>query len=172
MGGIFGTTGFSLSEGIQYGSGREEPTIICFRCGECCIKYQVRLSLIEAWRVVDYLGLAFDEWLDVYVDKDWRSTESFVLRQRDGACVFLKPAEASKKTSCLIHHVKPSACREWIPSLFRRECREGLSRYWGLTVSSLGQLEGAEEKLRDFYSFLKSPTFVDNVRADRAVCAV
>ncbi len=166
MDGIFGTTGFSLPQGIRYSSGREGPTIICFRCGECCIKYQVRLSVIEAQRVADYLELAFNEWLDRYADKHWLDTESFVLRQRDGACVFLELTDGSKKTSCLIHHIRPSICREWTPNLYCRECREGLAKYWGLTVNPLGQLEGTEEKLRDFYSFLKSPTLLDNLQAD------
>lgn len=100
----------SLPRGIQYGSGQKDPAIACFRCGECCRKYQVRLSLIEARRVADGLGLAFDEWLHRYVDKCWQRPESFVLRRRNGARVFLEQAEGSNKSRCLIHHVKPSAC--------------------------------------------------------------
>jgi hypothetical protein len=52
--------------------------------------------------------------------------------------------------------VKPAHCREWTPSLYRRECRDGLAKYWKLTVSPAGQLEGTEEKLRDFHSFVES----------------
>lgn len=169
MGAVSMAAGLSLPQGIQYGSGQEEPTIVCFRCGECCTKYHVCLSLIEAQKIADEMRLAFDEWLDRYVDKHWQQRESFVLRQRNGACIFLERADPSNKTSCLIHHVKPLVCREWTASLYRRECREGLAKYWGLTVSPLGQLEGAEEKLRDFYSFLKSPTFLENLQADCAV---
>ncbi len=155
MGVTFRATSFSLPQSIEYGSGREGPTIVCFRCGECCTNYHVRLSLIEAQLIADGLGLAFDEWLDRYADKYWHQPESFVLRQRNGVCIFLEYAKGSNKTRCLIHHVKPMVCREWTPSLYRRECREGLAKYWRLTVSPSGQLEGAEEKLSDFYSFLE-----------------
>lgn len=133
--------------------------IVCFRCGVCCSNYQVRLSLVEARRVTDELGLAFDEWLERYVDKYWQRPDSFLLRQRNGACVFLEQVKGSNKTSCLIHNVKPMACLEWTPSLYRRECQEGLVKYWSLTVSPSGQLEGSEEKLRDFNSFLETPRF-------------
>lgn len=66
----------SLPQDIQYGSGREESMIMCFCCGVCCTKYQVRLSLTEARRIADEMGLAFDEWLDRYVDKFWQCPES------------------------------------------------------------------------------------------------
>ncbi len=59
-------------------------------------------------------------------------------------------------TRCLIQPFKPSSCREWKPGLYHRECREGLVKYWQLTVSRLEQLEGAKEKLRDFCSFIES----------------
>jgi Fe-S-cluster containining protein len=63
--------------------------------------------------------------------------------------------EENRKTNCLIHRVKPAVCRIWILSLYCRECREGLAKYWQLAVSPLGQLEGAEEKLRDFLLFIE-----------------
>ena len=31
------------------------PLIPCFRCGVCCTRYQVRLSLVEARRIADQL---------------------------------------------------------------------------------------------------------------------
>ena len=130
---------------------------MCFRCGVCCTRYRVHLTLMEAQRIADDLGLSLGALLDRYVYQYWYTPESFLLRQRDGACIFLehKP-EASNKTYCLIHRVKPAACREWTPSLYRRECREGLAKYWKLTVSASGQLEGTEEKLREFHSFVES----------------
>jgi len=150
------TNAFGLAPGIQYTSEQDGPPIVCFRCGECCARYQVLLSLMEAQRIADDLGLPFDVFLDRYVDQRWHGSESFLLRQRGGACIFLEHPEGSNKTTCLIHRVKPALCREWTPSLYRRECREGLDKYWRLTVSASGQLEGTEEKLRDFHSFIES----------------
>ncbi len=166
---IFGGTSINLPPGIQYGFGSEEHDIICFRCGECCIKYHVRLSLVEARRIADELRLAFDDWLDRYTDKDWQRYESFVLRWRNGECIFLERVKGSNKTRCLIHQVKPEVCKIWTSSLNRRECREGLAKYWSLTVSPSGQLEGAGEKLSGFYSFLKSLTPSNDIESRYAV---
>ncbi len=156
---MFGGASLNLPPGIQYGFGSKEHDIICFRCGECCIKYHVRLSLAEARRIADELGLAFDDWLDRYTDKDWQRDESFVLRWRNGECIFLERVKGSNKTRCLIHEVKPEVCKIWTPSLNRRECQQGLVKYWRLTVSPFEELEGRKEDLRDFYSFLKSLEF-------------
>ena len=149
-------TTFVLSRGVEFSSGQEEPLIVCFRCGECCARYQVCLSLMETQCIADDLELSLDVFLERYVDQRWHGLESFLLRQPDGVCIFLEHTEGSNKTTCLIHRVKPAPCREWAPSLYRRECRDGLAKYWKLTVSPSGQLEGTEEKLRDFHSFIES----------------
>ncbi len=128
----------------------------CFRCGVCCTKYQIHLTMIEARRIADELGITWDEWLDRYTDQNWPESNSFLLRRCQRVCVFLKRMEGSNITRCLIQSFKPSACREWNPSLYRRDCQEGLAKYWGLTVSPLGQAEGSEQDLRRFHSFLES----------------
>ena len=148
-------TTFGLSSGVQYSSAQEDPPFVCFRCGVCCTRYQIRLGLIEARRIVDELGLTWDEFLNGYVDQHWPGSEDFLLRRCNGACVFLENVEGGNMTRCLIHPFKPYACREWNPSLYRRQCQEGL-KYWGLTVSTSGQLEGSEQKLRDFSFFIES----------------
>lgn len=149
-------TTVSLSTGIQYSSGQEEPAMVCFRCGVCCARYPVRLSLVEERCIADELGLAWEEWRDRYVDQRQYRPDSFLLRRRDGACVFLERIADGNQTRCLIHPFKPSVCQSWTPSLYRWECREGLSKYWGLTVSPSGQLQGPQQKLRNFCSFVES----------------
>ncbi len=122
----------------------KELSIPCFRCGVCCTRYQVRLSLVEARQIADDLGFDWDEWLDRYVDQRWPGTDSFLLRHCNGACVFLERIEARNVTRCLIQSFKPSACREWTPSLYRRDCQEGLikqgNRQRLTTLSSLSSL--------------------------------
>jgi len=110
----------------ERGGETKELSIPCFRCGVCCTRYQVRLSLVEARQIADELGFDWDEWLDRYVDQRWPGTDSFLLRHCNGACVFLERIEARNVTRCLIQSFKPSACREWTPSLYRRDCQEGL----------------------------------------------
>ncbi len=141
----------------------KELSIPCFRCGVCCTKYQVRLSLVEARQIADELGFDWDEWLDRYVDQRWPGTNSFLLRHCNGACVFLERIEARNVSRCLIHSFKPSACREWTPSLYRRDCKEGLAQRWGLTVNPLGQIEGSRQKLLDFYSCIESVEFSNDL---------
>lgn len=128
----------------------------CFRCGVCCTKYEVYLSLIEGRRIADELGLSWDEFLYRYVSQNSSNPESFILRRNEKACVFLENVGNSNTSRCLIHPFKPSACREWNPSLYRRDCQEGLTKYWGLTVSPFGLPEGPEQNLRRFHSLLES----------------
>lgn len=133
-----------------------DPFIPCFRCGVCCIGHRVRLSLMEARRISDGLRIAWQESEDRYVHQLWPRAEAFFLRQSHGACIFLKFEQDGYEASCLVHSFKPSACWEWTPSLYRRECQAGLSKFWRLTVSPSGQLQGSHENLRDFHSFLGS----------------
>ena len=132
------------------------PQVVCFRCGECCTRYQVRLDLTEVQCIADDLGVSLDVFLEKYVDQRWHGTESFLLCQRGGACIFLEYTDGGNKTTCLIHRVKPVTCRQWTPGPYCRECRDGLAKYWKLTISPSGQLEGTEDKLREFHSFVES----------------
>ena len=134
----------------------KELSIPCFRCGVCCTRYQVRLSLVEARQIADELGLAWDEWIDLYIDQSWPGTNSLLLRRRKGGCVFLEHIKRSNMTHCIIEPFKPSSCRERKPSLYKRECQQGLTQCWGLTINPLGQIQGSRQKLLDFYSFIES----------------
>ena len=132
-----------------------EREIECFRCGECCRRYQARLTPIEAHRIADALGISPNEFIKKYTDPRWGSSHSFLLRSEKSACVFLENTEG-KQNLCQIHPVRPVSCREWTASLNRKECREGLTKYWKLTVSPEGKLESTEEDLRRFQSFTES----------------
>ena len=145
-------TGLALSES----KAQVEPLIACFRCGICCTEYQVNLSLTEGQRIADRLGLVWEEFLNRYVDKSWPGIKNFLLRKRNGACVFLERIKGSKVTRCRIHAFRPSSCMDWVPSLYRRECQKGLTNYWGLAVSLSGQLEGSAQKVREFCDLLES----------------
>lgn len=128
----------------------------CFRCGVCCTKYGVRISFLEARRIADRLGLTWTEFVSSYVVQDGPNPESLLLRRNGSACVFLENTGNSVVRRCLIHPFKPSACKEWSPSLYRRDCQEGLARYWGLRVGSSALPEGPVESLNRFYAFLET----------------
>jgi uncharacterized protein len=128
----------------------------CLRCGECCRRYQVRLDLAEALRIAGGLGLTGDEFRDRYADRRWPGEASLLVRQENGACVFLQRAAGAGDDLCAIHSLKPSSCREWTAGVHRDECRAGLARRWGLSVDSGGELRGPDGKMRDFRLFIDS----------------
>ena len=133
----------------------ETPSIPCFFCGVCCTRFRVNLSVIEARRICDGLGLNWYEFLSNYVEPSPAGADKFYLRQKDGACIFLKKrGNEPHKYMCLIHAWKPAACREWNASLHRKECQEGLLKYWELAVTTDGQLQGSAEEIQNFQAFL------------------
>jgi uncharacterized protein len=136
--------------------GKENGAIPCFQCGVCCTSYQVRLNLVEARRICDGLGLKWNTFLGRYIDPQWPGSDSFLLRKENGACIFLKDTNIPGSKVCLIHMFKPSACRDWNSSLYRRECQQGLAKDWGLTVDTEGKLCGSDEKIHLLKIYLES----------------
>jgi Fe-S-cluster containining protein len=135
---------------------QEEPLLSCFRCGICCTKYQVRIDMVEARSIADELGIPWGKFQEEYLDQRWPGAESFLLRRHDGACVFFEQDKDSHVATCVIHHFRPSSCRDWTASQHRRECQEGLDKYWGLKVSAEGRLQGTRSKIQKFQFFSKS----------------
>jgi len=110
----------------KHSSKAEEQAIPCLRCGVCCTKYQARLEITEARYIAGKLGFGWDEWLDLYTDKRWPGTDSFLLSHCNGRCIFLEQTEVDNVTLCRIQSIKPLSCREWTPGLHQRDCQEGL----------------------------------------------
>jgi Fe-S-cluster containining protein len=128
----------------------------CFLCGICCTRFHVRVSFEEAHRIADNLGFSWEEFKEKYLDPGWPGTNSFILTRQNGECIFLERKEDGKTTVCWIQDFKPSACSEWASGLEKKECREGLEKFWGIKINSSGTLEGSEENLKTFREFLKS----------------
>jgi len=125
----------------------------CCLCGECCSRYQVRLSVSEAKRISEKLGLEWEEFRDCYTDAKWPGESSLLLRHQDGACVFLKRTAGERTAVCSIHSFKPESCIQWTPGPFRKECRDGLERRWKLKVGEDGRLIGTEEDIKRYKKF-------------------
>lgn len=130
--------------------------IPCLRCGECCRRYQVRLDLAEAQRIAGELGLTGEDFRDKYADRRWPGERSLLVRQEHGCCPFLERSGENGDELCGIHSFKPLSCREWTPSLDRRECQAGLARRWRIIVDSSGELKGPDERMRDLRLFMDS----------------
>lgn len=147
-----------FSPSLCKGENAEKETGIfpCFHCGVCCTGRQVRLDLMEVRRLCDGLGLHWYVFLSNYIDPRWSGYDSFLLRQRDGACILLNNTDIPYCKVCIAHMFKPSACREWSPSLFRRECQQGLAKYWNLVVDAKGKLCGTDENIQLFQVYIDS----------------
>jgi Fe-S-cluster containining protein len=144
-------------------SGETAPTIKesvfpCFCCGVCCSGYQVEMDLDEAQRIAGLLDLPWQEFVNSHVDPRWPGARTLVLRHDAGKCVFLDQEADSSIGLCRIHAFKPKVCIEWKASSDRKECRQGLSRFWNLTVGEDGQVVGAPDALLSFQTYLDTIT--------------
>ncbi|MBN1643568.1 MAG: YkgJ family cysteine cluster protein [Dehalococcoidales bacterium] len=144
--------------GIVYDSDCKEQQFFspCFCCGICCSKYQVHLKLAEAQDIAEHLGISLQEFRDNFTDPNWPGTETCLLRHKDGACIFLEHEPESAARLCRIHTFKPLACRQWSANPYRKECRQGLQQYWGLSVDVDGKIAGPIESLKRFQLFLET----------------
>jgi uncharacterized protein len=73
-------------------------TFKCETCGECCIKYIVKLSKQDIEKIKK---LGYSE----FFERD-EHISSFVLKKNDNGCVFL-----DKDSSCKIYNDRPSVCK-------------------------------------------------------------
>jgi hypothetical protein len=128
----------------------------CFCCGICCSDYQPHLDIKESLTIADRLGMSLQQFINDCTDPRWPGTDTHLLRQKDGMCIFLEQKEGKARWLCRIHAFKPAACREWTASLSQQECRRGLNRYWGLSVNDSGELTGSTQDLQCFQTFLKT----------------
>ena len=136
-------------------TGEAQFSTACFRCGECCTRYQVLVEEGEIRQIADYLGITAEKLKSEYTDPRWPVPGKFLLRHRDnGGCIFL--VHQGKQALCSIHTVKPRPCRDWTPALSRKECGLGLARVWGLAASECGELCGASHDIDVFKEYLRS----------------
>ncbi len=132
----------------------EMPEFLCVCCGVCCTKFQPQLNLIEARKLALNLGVGWEHFRAEYIDPRWPGSRSYLLRQINSACIFLRATGSNGPKLCSIHAFKPPCCTEWKSGIDRSECVEGLKKVWDLTIDSSGKLCGSEEKIRAFERFI------------------
>jgi Fe-S-cluster containining protein len=127
----------------------------CFRCGECCSRYQVLLDKEEEIRLSEYLDMPLGEFIGKYTDPRWPGIDRYLIKQISGKCVFLK--SKGNEFLCSIHEVKPRPCQEWSPGLSRIECRSGLRKCWNVIAADDGKtISGSVYDVEAFQKFLDS----------------
>jgi Fe-S-cluster containining protein len=108
-------------------------------------------------RIAAFLGITAGDFVRRFTDCRWQGKEKLLLHV-NGRCAFLKFDSSGKISRCLIHQVRPAACRDWVPGPDKSECQEGLSKNWGLAYGNLGEAEGSKEQMSEFQSFMHSNT--------------
>jgi len=136
----------------------EDTLFSCFRCGVCCSGYQVQMTLPEAREIAERLGVEWQSFSDSYLDHRWPGRDTVVLRHDNFRCVFLDQPADSVFGLCRIHQFKPISCRAWRASPDRKECRQGLSRFWNLMIDENGKLKGSPPDLKCFRTFVRTIT--------------
>ncbi len=141
-----------MFNGEEYSIG-EDSSCDCFCCGYCCVGYNPRVTVEEIDVMAGYLKISGDEFRYHYIEE---TLVGSLVRQTETGCVFLNPEEKSAKAYCGIHPARPAACRDWIASLWRRECREGLIRLQkGDSLLPVNQVYEDEAQREKFYSSLR-----------------
>jgi len=114
-----------IPDGREYHVGEALPPIECLRCGICCTRHQPPLSPEEVEATARNLKMTTSDFLTEYVQI---TLAGYLLRHDERGCVFLNREAGQATATCRIHPFRPEACRNWIPSLSRPECQEGLMR--------------------------------------------
>ncbi|MBA7687123.1 hypothetical protein ES703_95583 [subsurface metagenome] len=139
--------------GQEYSVGEEKPSIECFRCGICCIGYNPQMSVEEVELMAGQLSMSADEFINRYIDI---TRVGYLLRQTENGCVFLTWEEGTAESSCSIYSIRPTACRNWVPSLSRRGCREGLVKLQKVDRMLLvGEIYETQEQIERFCALLR-----------------
>jgi len=155
--------------GQEYSVSDERLPIECFRCGICCMGYYPQLSDEEIERLAGHLAISTEEFISEYVQV---TKIGYLLRQTESGCVFLTWEKACPERSrrdtpralCSIHPFRPDACRNWVPSLFRRECKEGLAKLQKDNgIMRVGEIYDTQEQLERFCASLRQP----NIRKEK-----
>lgn len=101
----------------------------CLQCGTCCSRWQAPVTTREISTIADGLGIPLRDFYTEYLREYPVRPNSYLVKHKDGACIFLRYRD--RKSFCSIHGFKPWTCREWTPSLARKECRDGLKKLAG-----------------------------------------
>ena len=140
-------------DGREYNIAEERQPIECFRCGICCMGYHPQLSEEEVERMAGHLAISAHDFISRYVQV---TQIGYLLRQTKDGCVFLTWEKNTPRSLCSVHPFRPDACRNWEPTLFRRECKAGLLKLQkddGIML--VGEIYDTQEQLERFYASLR-----------------
>ena len=107
--------------------GESWPPIECFRCGVCCTRYRPKVTSEEIEHIAQELGIPTQVFISKYV-RAIPEKGARILQNDEDKCPFLSRDKKTNKGTCTIYIFRPQACRNWLASLARPECREGIAK--------------------------------------------
>ena len=117
-------------------------------------RWQPLLDEEEVAEMAQRLGIPPDVFRRDYVQEYPLRGNAYILLHRDHGCPFLE--YGGEQASCTIYAFRPAACRDFTPSLFRPECRQGLARRSSASHLILpSEVYASPEELAAFYDSLK-----------------
>jgi Fe-S-cluster containining protein len=116
-----------MTNGNSHILGETWIPVECFRCGICCTLYRPRLDMEEIEHIARELGIRKKAFISRYV-RAVSDKGTYILQNDEDKCPFFYRDTENSKGACNIYSSRPQACRSWVASLSRPECREGLHR--------------------------------------------
>jgi Fe-S-cluster containining protein len=90
------------------------------------------LYFMDVARLADGLHMTWEEFWERYADRRWPAERSYLLKHENAGCPFLNRSSPNGDVLCGTHSFKPTSCRDWMSSLYRRDCQTGLAKRWGV----------------------------------------
>ena len=88
---------------------------ICGKCGSCCRHGgQIRITPSEAQEIADYLGIDMSS-MELFPFTAYIDNPDYLYLEVCDPCFFWDKVERT----CIIHEVKPAACRDYPWKLFK-----------------------------------------------------
>ncbi len=143
-------------DGREHHIGKASPPVECFHCGVCCVRYQPQLTTEESETIARGLKMSTENFLARYAQF---TNVGYLLRHSERGCVFLSWEKDDSRAICTIYPFRPEACRNWVASLSRPECQEGLVRLKNKSKIMLAtELYPSQEEVARFYEQLSTNT--------------
>jgi Fe-S-cluster containining protein len=105
---------------------RPDGSLPCFRCGECCRRWQPLIQRDELEALAAFLGVTPDGFVQRYTRPYPLDDRRWMVAAGPHGCIFHRYEDGL--SVCSVYPARPRICREWPARLDQRECREGLDR--------------------------------------------
>ncbi|MBM2826222.1 MAG: hypothetical protein HW403_286 [Dehalococcoidia bacterium] len=131
-----------------YDQAEKAGEVPCFQCGVCCIKWQPLMDTEETEEIAAALGMSGHAFRETYT-RPYPPKPGHQIMQHDSVgCVFLR--FDGPRALCAIHEFKPQACQDWVASLAKSECQEGMERMVADGVVLPKELFSSEASVKTF----------------------